>query len=92
MAMGVGGKDLFRNQGVRKVRREREKGGPILEFRGPLWDDRTADLEVVLEALAKASHEDLEHFEEEWVNPLRAEGLHLNRIFDLLLCGTARPN
>jgi hypothetical protein len=70
----------------------REKGEPILEFRGPLWDDRSTDLEVVLEALVKAPLGDLKDFEEKWVNPLMAEGLHLSRIFDLLLAGTARPN
>jgi hypothetical protein len=70
----------------------REKGEPILDFHGPLWDDHTADLEMTLDAVVKASLEDLKDFEEKWVNPLIAEGLHLNRIFDLLLAGTARPN
>ena len=72
----------------------REKNGAIQEFSGPLWDDRPTDLEetVVLEALVKASYEDPDDFREEWVNPLMAEGLNLDRIFDLLLSGTARPN
>jgi hypothetical protein len=72
----------------------REKNGAIQEFGGPLWDDRPTDLEerVVLEALVKASYEHPDDFREEWVNPLMAEGLNLDRIFDLLLSGTARPN
>jgi hypothetical protein len=72
----------------------RERRRTILEFSGPLWDDRPADFEeaAFLEALMKASHEDAQDFEEAWVNPLMAEGLNLNRIFELLLSGTARPN
>lgn len=78
--------------GDEKLRRK--KSGAIQEFSGPLWDDRPTDLEetVVLEALVKASYEDPDDFREEWVNLLMAEGLNLNRIFDLLLSGTARPN
>jgi hypothetical protein len=71
----------------------RKKSGAIQEFSGPLWGDRPCDLgETVLEALVKASYEDSGDFHEEWVNPLMAEGLNLDRIFDLLLSGTARPN
>jgi hypothetical protein len=66
----------------------REKDEPILEFRGPLWDDRTTDLEVVQQALVKATLEDLKNFEED----LMAEGLHLSRIIDVLFTGTSRPN
>lgn len=71
----------------------REKSGTIQEFSGPLWDDRPTDLEetVVLETLV-TSYNDPDIFREEWVNPLMAEGLNLDRIFDLLLSGTARPN
>jgi len=73
--------------------RER-KGGAIQEFSGPLWDDRPKEFvsTVVLEELVKASCENPDHFCEEWLHPLVAEGLDLDRIFDLLLNGTVQPN
>jgi hypothetical protein len=92
IAIGLGGKVLLGIDGGEKMRRE--KSGTIQQFSGPLWDDRPTDLgeTVVLEALVKASYEDPDDFREEWVNPLMAEGLNLDQIFDLLLTGTARPN
>jgi hypothetical protein len=90
--IGLGGKALWELMGGEKMRRA--KGGAIQEFGGPLWDDRPTDCEeiVVLEELVKASYENPDGFREEWVSPLLAEGLNLDRIFDLLLSGTVRPN
>jgi hypothetical protein len=69
-------------------------GAAIQEFSGPLWDDPAREFAPtpVLEELVKASWENPDYFSEEWVNPLVAEGLDLDRIFDLLLTGTAQPN
>jgi hypothetical protein len=75
------------------MRRERKKSA-VQEFSGPLWDNGPKDLseKVVLEELVKASYENPDYFREEWVNPLLDEGLDLDRIFDLLLSGSVRPN
>jgi hypothetical protein len=77
-----------------KMRRERKKGTVPGEFNGPLWDGSPRDSgeRVVLEELVKASYENPDYFREEWVNPLLAEGLDLDSIFDLLLSGSLLPN
>jgi hypothetical protein len=76
------------------MRNERKKRAVQEEFNGPLWDNgpKEPGESVVLEELVKASYENPDYFREEWVNPLLAEGLDLDRIFDLLLCGSVRPN
>jgi hypothetical protein len=73
--------------------RER-KPRTIQGFSGPLWDDRPANYResVALEELVRASFENPDNFREVWVNPLLAEGLNLDDIFEVLLSGTTRPN
>lgn len=76
------------------MRRERKKVTVQAEFSGPLWDSgpRDPSERVVLEELVKASYENPDYFREEWVDPLLAEGLDLDSIFDLLLTGSLLPN
>ena len=64
------------------------------EFSGPLWDDgQTGDKEIsVLEELMRESYENKNGFHQDWLQPLLAEGLTLDRVFDLVLDGSVRPN
>jgi hypothetical protein len=64
------------------------------EFRGPLWDDQQSEgKEVsVLEELMRESYENQSGFHQDWLQPLLAEGLTLDRVFDLVLDGSIQPN
>jgi len=89
-----GNKKLKRKQD-RKMKRSR-KDELIQEFSGPLWDDRPEPRGlrevVLLEEFVKASYEDHGYFREQWVFPLLAEGLSMDRVFELLLSGAVLPN
>jgi hypothetical protein len=45
-----------------------------------------------LEQVLKASHEDPDLFEEEWLRPLLRQGVGVGEAFELILEGTLRPN
>lgn len=66
----------------------------IEAFKGPLWEDRptTYQESVALEELVKASYENPDDFREEWLNPLLAEGLNPENVFEVLLAGSIHPN
>lgn len=78
------------------MKRNRKNGNIQQEFTGPLWDDDTqvrglGEL-VLLEEFEKASIADHGYFREQWVFPLLAEGLPIDRVFELLLSGAVQPN
>jgi hypothetical protein len=79
--------------GGREMKERRSKAA-LQGFTGPLWDDcpRNYAESVALEELVKASYENPDNFREEWLNPLLAEGLNVDGIFEVLLVGTTRPN
>jgi len=77
--------------------RRNRKGGTIeQDFSGPLWDNgselRGLREVALLEEFLKASSEEHGYFRENWVFPLLAEGVDIDRIFQLLVNGAVRPN
>lgn len=64
-------------------------------FEGPLWEDRQANpVEVLsaLEQLAKEFNDGPEDFDEAWLRPLLTAGLKMDKVYELILDGTIRPN
>jgi len=65
------------------------------DFSGPLWDDRYADTPEDLGALEQMVREYSQNsfdFDQAWSRPLSSEGLKMDRIYELILDGTIRPN
>jgi hypothetical protein len=64
------------------------------EFSGPLWGDRQRDSKEVsaLEALINESYGNKTGFHQEWLQSLLAEGLTLDRVFDLVFDASVQPN
>jgi hypothetical protein len=64
------------------------------EFSGPLWGDRQTDSKEVsaLEALINESYGNKTGFHQEWLQSLLAEGLTLDRVFDLVFDASVQPN
>jgi hypothetical protein len=64
------------------------------EFSGPLWGDRQTDSKEVsaLEELINESYGNKTGFHQEWLQSLLAEGLTLDRVFDLVFDTSAQPN
>jgi hypothetical protein len=60
-----------------------------------LWDDQHADTTEDLGALDRMVREysqDPYDFDQAWLRPLSSEGLEMDRIYELILDGTIRPN
>ena len=58
-------------------------------------DDRYADtMEGVdaLEQMVKESSQNPDDFDQAWLRPFLSEGLKMDRIYELILDGTIRPN
>jgi hypothetical protein len=78
----------------KKMRRE-GRSGDSLEFTGPLWEDRpkdTGELLTALEQLVKEYNDNPEWFDDSWLKPLLTEGLKMDRVYELILDGTIKPN
>jgi len=73
-----------------RERRNRDKT-EFLALLERLAQDKMGEL-TSLEQLLKASHENPELFEEEWLWPLLAEGVGLGQAFELLVEGALQPN
>ena len=73
--------------------RER-RSGAWDEFTGPLWQDEPhAKTDASrLDQLVKEYYENPASFHESWLEPLLAEGLSMDRAYDLVLGGTLLPN
>jgi hypothetical protein len=72
-----------------------KKSNRYRDFSGPLWDDQHADTTEDLGALDRMVREysqDPYDFDQAWLRPLSSEGLEMDRIYELILDGTIRPN
>ena len=83
----------YENKGDRNMmqeRRNRRKKGFLSLL------DRSVGLEVKenahLEQLLRASYENPETFQEQWLQPLLSEGLNLDQAYELVVEGTLHPN
>jgi hypothetical protein len=73
----------------------KERKPPTVQaFSGPLWEDRPRNYleSAALEELVRASYENPVEFRADWLNPLLAEGLDIDNIFEVLLAGSTHPN
>lgn len=71
------------------------RSGDNLEFSGPLWEDRRAnpvEMLAALEQLVNEYNANPDEFDEGWLRPLLTEGLKMERVYELILDGTIRPN
>jgi hypothetical protein len=78
------------------MRRER-RSGVLEEFKGPLWEENGSKMTAMdgvsaIEQLVNECCTNPDAFHETWLRPLLAEGLSMDRVYDLVWMGTAHPN